>query len=197
MEQINNGRNRNPISLLISALTLVLLSTLSVNSLNAQGVVSDNPATIQTAVPSRSYNEAFFRVGTLGTSFGINHFKDLTPRTAIVIGASYSNYRMGGFYSDYYRYLPASSTNVYGEFRYYLLPKENQLTAFTYAAVNTGYNQFMNGRKVNLGLEVGGEMRYKISENASISVRTSFYRQNGSNPYMMNPYMINPSYPMR
>jgi hypothetical protein len=196
MEQLNNGRNRKPISLFMSVLAVIFLSTLGL--LKAQGIVSDNPATTPSVAPSRSYNEAFFRVGTLGTSFGINHFKDLTPRTAIVIGASYSNYRMGSsFYSDYYRFLPSYSTNVYGEFRYYLLPKENQLTAFTYAAVNTGYNQFMNGRKVNLGLEVGGEMRYKISENASISVRTSFYRQNGSNPYMMGPSMMNPNYPMR
>jgi hypothetical protein len=157
----------------------------------AQAPADDNSISPGLA-PSRSYNEAFFRVGTLGTSFGLSHLKDLSPRTTVVVGAYYSSYRMGSFYSDYYRYLPSNSTNVYGEFRYYLLPKENQLTAFAYAAVNTGYNQFINGRKINLGIEAGGEMRYKISENASISVRTSFYRQNGGNPYMMNP-----AYPMR
>jgi hypothetical protein len=176
--------------LAIGFLTILFMITLS-HDIAAQAPADDNSISPGLA-PSRSYNEAFFRVGTLGTSFGLSHLKDLSPRTTVVVGAYYSSYRMGSFYSDYYRYLPSNSTNVYGEFRYYLLPKENQLTAFAYAAVNTGYNQFINGRKINLGIEAGGEMRYKISENASISVRTSFYRQNGGNPYMMNP-----AYPMR
>jgi len=202
MKRSKNDRKRKGISLMLSILTIVLINALCFEEIRAQAAVNYVPPVTQINAPLRSYNEAYFRVGTLGTSFGLNHFRDLTPRTAVLIGASYSNFRTGAFYSDYYRYLPSSSTNIYGEFRYYLLPKDNQLTAFGYVALNSGYNQYINGRKVNLGLEAGGEVRYKISENASISLRTSIYRQNGGNPYGMSPYGMNPSgmnhgYPMR
>lgn len=148
------------------------------------GYSSDN-----SSFSNKTYTEAYFTVGR-GYTIGLNRIKDLSPRMSMVVGASYTNFR--GIAYNYEQYaLPSSIYSLRTELRYYLLPKDKPLTAFAYASVNNAFYTLPGKSNINLGLEVGGEVRYKISDNASFSVRTSFYRQNGGpNPYFFtgNPY---------
>lgn len=164
---------------------IVVLLFLSAN-VKAQGLL--NSFENRNFPASDSYTEVFVSAG-YGSAIGINHLKNLTPRTSVLIGASYTNFRMLSFNNSYEQsYLPTSFINLRSEFRYYLTPKEKPLSAFIYGAINNSFNNFPMKQGYNLGLEIGGEVRYKISENVSFFARTSFYRQNAyGNPYLVNP----------
>jgi len=143
--------------------------------------------------PSSS-NSTQLYFGYAGGSFaGISHLKNLTPRTAALVGLTYFNPSIVRNSNELYT-TSQSSYMLHAEWRYYLTPKDNKLTAFTFGALNYGFaNSPFNQRQgFNLGIEAGAEIRYKIAENVFFYARTSIYRQNynnSPNPYY-SPYSI-------
>lgn len=175
-----------------TVLGIIFIFILNTNAFS-QGVL--NGVENDDKLPLNSYSEMFLSTG-MGSSIGINHLKDISPKTTILVGATYTNFRMSPFGFERYNNFPTSYTNLRAEVRQFVTPKDQRLMAFVYGAVNNAFIQFPASKPMyNLGLEVGGEVRYKIAENLFFHARTSFYRGDGYlNPYSMNPFPRNSNY---
>lgn len=126
--------------------------------------------------------EAYVGVSNYSTTSGFNRLIDLSRRVTFVYGLSYSRFHQPVLQSESltsFRF--RNSFNVPLEFRYYVLPKENRLTAFMYGRVN---NSFFDMQDYQPRIEAGAALEYKVSDRSSVFLRASyspnFFNSNGA-----------------
>ncbi|TRX50647.1 hypothetical protein FNH22_25330 [Fulvivirga sp. M361] len=153
----------------MKAVTLfILLCVVSVG--HAQSVV-DSTKRNYSSIHSNN-TEAYLGISNHTATLGMNRIYNISRRTSFVYGLSYSRYhqplREGGE-GGALRY--QWSFDIPLEFRYYLLPKENRLTAFLYGRVN---NSFFDDLDYQPHIEMGAALQYKVSSHSSVFLKMNY-----------------------
>lgn len=131
-------------------------------------------AAAQTCNRSRNDMEAFVGASNVGVTAGVNNVMDLSKRFSFAYGLSYSRYYQHSLSPELnsdrnFQY----SFNAPAELRYYLLPKDNRLTAFLFCGVTPMTYRF---NTLNVSVKAGAAMQYKINNASSVYFRVLAYQ---------------------
>lgn len=131
-------------------------------------------ATAQTYDRSPTDMEAFVGVSNTRVTAGVNKVMDLSKRFSFAYGLSYSRYYQHSLSPELNRDgLFQYSINVPAEIRYYILPKDNRLTAFLFCSVTPMTYRF---NTLNASLKAGAALQYKINNASSVYFRVLAYQ---------------------
>jgi len=125
--------------------------------------------------PTTNQLGAYLAVTGNGFTSGVFKSIDLSRRFSLNYGVAYSQYYNSGFgnaeWNDGRNYHYSLSIPV--EFRYYILPKENRLTAFLFSSVGPALYDI---KHVRPSVKLGGAVQYRINDQSYIQFRVMAYQ---------------------
>jgi hypothetical protein len=156
----------------------------------------------QVISPTDSLNKIYFRgelkkevytsVNSNGSTTGINYVASVSRRFSLVYGLHLSR-----TYNPYFDLeapnlsVDITSVQVPFQIRYYLLPKDNRLTAFVYTGLTGSFpvSRHVPANNFILNAEAGAQAQYKLFSTknggaAFFFVRMPFYRHTIYNNYL-------------
>lgn len=125
--------------------------------------------------PTPGQMGAYLGVTGNGFTSGVFRSVDLSRRFSLNYGVAYSRYYNSGFYNaegnNGNNYCQSLSIPV--EFRYYILPKENRLTAFVFGSVGPSLYDMKHVRPT---VKLGGAVQYRINDQSYVQFRVMAYQ---------------------
>jgi hypothetical protein len=138
-----------------------------------------------------SEKEVYASMNSNGSSTGINYLRPVSRRFSLVYGL-----HLARTYNPYFDLethnlsVDITSVQVPFQIRYYLLPKDNRLTAFVYTGLTGSFpvSRHISANNFILNAEAGAQAQYRLLSTknggaAFFFVRMPFYRQTIYNKY--------------
>jgi len=121
---------------------------------------------------SSSFLEGYRMFASNTGLMGVNHVWDLNKKLSLAQGVSYSNFFLKRFNHGKPQIISDYSFNAQIELRYYVIPREKNITSYVFC----NYNILMyNGKDVrhNPNVNLGLSVQTYVAGSSSVSFRTS------------------------